>query len=360
MTSQLVLVPFYGDVLEATQDDAGAIWVSLRRLCDNLGIDVENQRKKLAAKRKPVTVMITVTASDGKNYSTSMIAYRAIPLWLATISPNKVKPEVRPKLERYQDEVEQVLADHFLGKNGSPFVGDPIKAGFDKIAEFINICGGEFDKVNRRVDGLEQRMASIIGPPAPLPSVSPYRTLAQKQSAIVAELRKNPHRSNGEIAAFAYVSTNAVENHRKAMVHRGEIPHVDDRICRDGKTRNSKQNKGTPEAEVLPYGEKKRRIENLLLTQSQYGNPYIAERAGASPGTVGEIRSRMEKDGRIPKHQFLLDGAGRKRERVFPGVTKVIEKAEPIPVPPSEHNRLPLGFTLNPSPNGTYNHDYCG
>jgi antirepressor protein len=40
----------------------------------------------------------------------------SMPMWLATVEPNRVAPDVRPKLVRYQNECAQVLHDHFFGR----------------------------------------------------------------------------------------------------------------------------------------------------------------------------------------------------------------------------------------------------
>jgi len=94
------------------------VFVSLRAVCDALGVDVENQRKKLTGKEWAVTVMITATATDGKRYEMTGIHIDTLPLWLTTISPSKVAEGVRPKLVAYQKQAAGVLADHFLGRRG--------------------------------------------------------------------------------------------------------------------------------------------------------------------------------------------------------------------------------------------------
>lgn len=111
--SGLVRVDFYGDTLEAVERD-GRVWVSLRRMCENLGVDVESQRRKLRDKSWATTVEITAVAEDGRQRAVTAVDLETIPLWLAGIDERKVKVEVRPKLSRYQRECARVLADHFL------------------------------------------------------------------------------------------------------------------------------------------------------------------------------------------------------------------------------------------------------
>lgn len=115
-SSQLVKVPFHGDELDAVQDEGGKVWVSLRRCCENLGIDVESQRKKLKEKPWATTVENTAVAEDGKSRAMTCIDLDTLPMWLASIETRKLKPAIRDKLIRYQKECARVLADHFFRK----------------------------------------------------------------------------------------------------------------------------------------------------------------------------------------------------------------------------------------------------
>jgi hypothetical protein len=117
-SNSIVKVEFRGGELEAVKKD-GKVWVSVRRVCEALGIDVESQRKKLKDEaRAPwaVTVMMTATGPDGKNYQTFMIDLDSFPMWLGTIDASRVREEIRPMLITYQKEAAIVLRDHFFGK----------------------------------------------------------------------------------------------------------------------------------------------------------------------------------------------------------------------------------------------------
>jgi hypothetical protein len=116
---QMVQVPFHGDVLEATQDGRG-VWVPIKRPCEALGINVDGQREKLKGKAWSVTEMISATGPDGKRYEMFALHLDSLPMWLATIDANRVKPALREKLERYQREAAKVLADHFFGRREQP------------------------------------------------------------------------------------------------------------------------------------------------------------------------------------------------------------------------------------------------
>jgi hypothetical protein len=73
-TMALVRVPFYGDQLDAVQDGSRKVWVSLRRLCDNLGIDPDTQKRKLSGKPWACTSEMTVQLPDaGQSREYTMI-----------------------------------------------------------------------------------------------------------------------------------------------------------------------------------------------------------------------------------------------------------------------------------------------
>jgi hypothetical protein len=56
---ELTKFSFRGDELDVIPSD-GTIHISIRRVCESLGVDVENQRKKLQSAPSISTVLITV------------------------------------------------------------------------------------------------------------------------------------------------------------------------------------------------------------------------------------------------------------------------------------------------------------
>lgn len=114
-TTAMVSVDFYGDRLEAVERD-GKVWASLRRFCENLGLDLATQMRKLKGKAWAVMGEMTMTGPDGKSYTTTVISLDTLPGWLFSIDARKVAEHLREKLARYQREAAKVLADHFFGR----------------------------------------------------------------------------------------------------------------------------------------------------------------------------------------------------------------------------------------------------
>ena len=104
-----------GADLEACNAD-GLVHVSVKRVCEALGIDDDAQRVKLQNQPWAATLMIKATAPDGKKYEAFCIELDSLPMWLATIHAGKVKPEARARLVAFQCEAKRVLADHFFGR----------------------------------------------------------------------------------------------------------------------------------------------------------------------------------------------------------------------------------------------------
>jgi predicted transcriptional regulator len=107
-----VTIDFHGDTLQAVQKD-GKVFVALRPMCEALGVGFSSQLQKLKNSSWAVVTMIVTTGADGKYYEQSCLALECIPKWLGDININKVRPELAPKLERYQQECCDVLARHF-------------------------------------------------------------------------------------------------------------------------------------------------------------------------------------------------------------------------------------------------------
>lgn len=115
---QMVKFSFHGDDLDVLPAN-GRVWVSVRRVCEALGVDVSGQLKKLKAKPWGSVEFISMQVDgDDQRRDIAMLDLDALPMWLATIEPSRVAEDVREKLVAYQREAARVLADHFLGKRG--------------------------------------------------------------------------------------------------------------------------------------------------------------------------------------------------------------------------------------------------
>jgi len=92
-------------------------YIAMKPVCENIGLDWEAQRQRI--KRHHVlskgAFMIKVPSKGGEQQ------YLCLPIsmingWLFGIDTNRVKPEIRQKLEQYQLECFDVLYNHFMPK----------------------------------------------------------------------------------------------------------------------------------------------------------------------------------------------------------------------------------------------------
>lgn len=113
-------VEFQGDRFMAVKVDENGkhtAFAPIKRLCEVLGVEAAPQRRKIAADAvlaRASTIMML--PSEKGPQPTFCLRYDRIPMWLMTINPGKVRPELRTKLEAYREQVADVLADVFLLK----------------------------------------------------------------------------------------------------------------------------------------------------------------------------------------------------------------------------------------------------
>ncbi len=88
-----------------------------RPICEGMGISWNGQRERI--RRDPIlselVVSASVTRSESKRGGRDMLCLplKYLPGWLFGINANRVKPELRDKIIRYQRECYDVLSDAF-------------------------------------------------------------------------------------------------------------------------------------------------------------------------------------------------------------------------------------------------------
>jgi hypothetical protein len=170
----ITLVPFRGDQIEAIRMPDGTIYVSIRRICENLGVDFSGQLQKLKGYHWATVENFPTVAQDNKQREVALLPLFQLAAWLFTISPGRVAPHVVDKLKLYQLEAVDVLYRHFLGAptiQVAPTV-DPIialhtsllamrQAQLDmgtQIVDLVDVAGKIVDKV----DGVEAKVDRVV------------------------------------------------------------------------------------------------------------------------------------------------------------------------------------------------------
>lgn len=159
MLSPLALVPvsFHGQAIDCVRTPDGKVLVSIRRLCENLGLSYPTQWRKLQGLDWACVAMMTTHDESGRNQEMAMLPLDSVPMWLATIHATKVRAELRPALVRYQTECRDALAQHFgLGGGGQVSV-DALVARLDQ--RFAPVAA--IDGMGARLKALEAKISSI-------------------------------------------------------------------------------------------------------------------------------------------------------------------------------------------------------
>ena len=117
-------VKFKDDFLEVVKiAGSGAVakfnhqyWVSVKRVCENLGLQYETQFKKIKSDAESFEPQLIEVKTNGGVQKVFCIPLSKLNGWLFSINPNRVKPEVREKLIAYKKECFDVLFNHFIKK----------------------------------------------------------------------------------------------------------------------------------------------------------------------------------------------------------------------------------------------------
>lgn len=117
--NQIERFDFHGTELVVIPTDEG-LFVSVKRVCEALGIDPKTQREKLQAAPWAVGGLIPSTGTDGKRYKMFAVHLDTLPMWLAGIDAGRVAEHVRPVLALFQKEAARALRDHFLRPKADP------------------------------------------------------------------------------------------------------------------------------------------------------------------------------------------------------------------------------------------------
>ncbi|MHB9799963.1 phage antirepressor N-terminal domain-containing protein [Pseudomonas sp. MT3] len=114
----LIPVPFYEDTIVLVGQDEQP-FVAMKPIVTNMGLDWATQYIKLSERFASTVGEIPMVAEDGKLRPMVCLPLRKLPAWLYSISPNKVKPELRDKIVRYQNECDDALWDYWSKGNAA-------------------------------------------------------------------------------------------------------------------------------------------------------------------------------------------------------------------------------------------------
>ena len=111
----LITIPFHNQTLTAIEHD-GQFYVAMLPIVENLGLDWKTQYRKITEKFSKWMVIMTLPSAGGLQEKVCLPLTK-LGAFLYSINPSKVKPALRETIIIYQDECDQVLFNHFIGRH---------------------------------------------------------------------------------------------------------------------------------------------------------------------------------------------------------------------------------------------------
>jgi len=140
-------------------------WVSVRRVCENLGLKFDTQHRKLKAEADTFEAKLIDVKTNGGIQKVFCIPLTKLNGWLFTINPNRVKPEVKEKLIAYKKECFDVLYSHFI-KKAKPkpqknLLGDLDSQVIEELVKRTDIVRGYQGQIARLDNELAEAQSKI-------------------------------------------------------------------------------------------------------------------------------------------------------------------------------------------------------
>lgn len=111
-TAQALAVPFHGTELFVVEHN-GQPYTPMKPIVEGMGLDWASQFTKLKANTKRWGIVKITIPTLGDLQEAICLPLRKLFGWLMTVSPNKVKPEIRENVIRYQNECDDALWDYW-------------------------------------------------------------------------------------------------------------------------------------------------------------------------------------------------------------------------------------------------------
>lgn len=110
---ELSPVSFHEDTIFCIEYE-GQPYTAMKPIVENMGLAWQSQAAKLTGNKDRWGITMIVIPSEGGEQETLCMPVRKLPAYLASINPKKVREELRPKIELYQAESDDVLWDYWI------------------------------------------------------------------------------------------------------------------------------------------------------------------------------------------------------------------------------------------------------
>ncbi|OOF48300.1 antirepressor [Rodentibacter genomosp. 1] len=148
-------------------DNNGVPYVAMREIVLGIGLDWKVQHRKLTAQSEKFSCgHMTTTGRDGKKYEMLCIPIKKLNGWLFSLNPNKVRSDLKERLENYQEECFLALWDYWTeGVARRDEVKNKLSAWNIKNKEYKTSAsekGKALNACKKEKSALEQEYAQIM------------------------------------------------------------------------------------------------------------------------------------------------------------------------------------------------------
>jgi len=119
MPNTQITVPFHGSNLVIVEHE-NQPFTPMKSIVEGMGMDWKSQFRKLINNTERWGVVKMTIPSIDKHNAMICLPLRKLFGWLQTLSPNKVKPEIRNLVIQYQNECDDVLWQHWNQQDSKP------------------------------------------------------------------------------------------------------------------------------------------------------------------------------------------------------------------------------------------------
>lgn len=178
MKSELFPFNFHGDKLYIVEHK-GEPYVAMKHVVEGMGLAWAAQRRRIV-ERFPGGVIKMITPINDTPQEMIFMSVRKLPGWLMTINSKKLRPEIRDKVLRYQQECDDALYDYWtkgLAINPRLKLRDRLYA-FDRMHATASLIRAQRYPSQRKMLYVQlQELADLLGLDAPeledIPSHAP-------------------------------------------------------------------------------------------------------------------------------------------------------------------------------------------
>ncbi len=206
-------VLFYGDELTAVLMDDTHVYASIKNMCDALGLNPRGQsqridRHTILSRGKGVCKIHT----PGGEQSVVVLRADLVPLWLSGVRTSMVNEDVRPKLEKFQEEAAAVLwaafqegrltadpsFDELLARGGEAVEAYQMAQAIMKLARHQILLEARLDTHERDLADYGQRLEQLesqLGDPGRFITNDQASQISQAVKAVALALGRRSGRN---------------------------------------------------------------------------------------------------------------------------------------------------------------------